>query len=163
MKSISHAVGRPPDNQNEGDHSDEASQFMAEPPRESHSGHQRKRGYKKRYRRSVQSPAVQASGKGRASRSLESCTNYCQRLASFLASMVTWAQLKTIVILIQLVTFFRTMFFHYIVMVTWAQVKTLAVLISVMPLVKTTFGLCKVIMKFCSSSYDIGSDFLQGK
>ena len=142
MESISKAVETPPQNQIEGVPSDESCQFIGKPPKGlggTQSGHQRKRGFRKRYRRSVQrggnpSPARQSSGKGRARRSFESCTSYCQRLRSFSASMITWAQLKT-----------------------------LAIMISLMPLVKTTFGLCKVITKFCSSSYDVGSDFLQGK
>ena len=164
---ISHAVEKPPDNQNEGEPSYEASQSKAEPPAGaggSQSWHQRMRVFRKRYQRGGNpSIAQQSSGKGRARRSLESCTNYCQRLLSSLASMVTWARLKMIATLIQLLAFARTTFYYCKGMVTWAQLKTLAILISLLPFVKTAFSLCKVIMKFCSSSYDIGSDFLQGK
>ena len=168
MESISRAGEEPPDNQNEGEHSDEACQFMAEPPGGSQSGHQRKGSFMKKYRRSVQrsgypSLTRQSSVKGKARQSFESCTSYCQRLVSFLASMVTWAQLKTIVILIQLLTFARTTFHYCKVLVTWAQLKTLAILFSLMRCVKTMFGLFKVIMKLCLTSYDIVSDFLQGK
>ena len=120
MKSISH--GRPPDNQNEGDPSDKASQFMAEPP---------------------------------------------AGLVSFLASMVTWAQLKTIVILIQLVTFARAMFFHCKVMVTWVELMTLAAMIQLVTIAWTTF--CRLraklmtLIKFCCSIFDIATDIIQGK
>ena len=197
MESISPAGEEPPDNQNEGEHSDEACQFMAEPPGGSQSGHQRKSGFMKKFRRSLQrcgNPSLtrQSSVKGKARQSFESCTSYCQRLVSFLASMVTWAQLKTIVILIQLLTFARTTFHYCKVLVTWAQLKTIVILIqlltfartkfhyckalviwaqlktlaisfSLMRFVKTMFRLIKVIMKLCFTSYDIVSDFLQGK
>ena len=158
MESISQAVERPPQSQIEGVPSDESHQFIAKPsggPGGSQSGHQRKRGFRKMYRKSVQ--------KGGNPSLARRCTSYCQILLSFLASMVTWAQLKTIVILIQLLTFARTTFHYCKVLVTWAQLKTLAILFSLMRCVKTMFGLFKVIMKLCLTSYDIVSDFLQGK
>ena len=84
MESISRTGEEPPDSQNEEEHSDEACQFMAEPPGGSQSGHQRKSGFMKKYRRSVQrsgNPSLtrQSSVKGKARQSFESCTSYCQR------------------------------------------------------------------------------------
>ena len=158
MDSISPAVETPSQNQIEGVPSEESSPFIAKPPKGlggTKTGHQRKRGFRKMYRKSVQ--------KGGNPSLARRCTSYCQILLSFLASMVTWAQLKTIVILIQLLTFARTTFDYCKVLVTWAQLKTLAILFSLMRVVKTMFGLFKVILKLCFTSYDFVSDFLQGK
>ena len=146
MESISQAVERPPQSQIEGVTSDESRQFIAKPsggPGGSQSGHQRKRDFRKRYWRSVQrgqNPSLvgQSGSKGRAQRCLESCTNFCQRLISFLASMVTWAQLKTLALMIQLLTFAKTMLCQ-------AQAKLMT------------------LIKFCGSIFDIGTDILQGK
>ena len=175
MESISQAVERPPQSQIEGVPSDESCQFIAKPsggPGGSQSGHQRKRDFRKRYWRSVQrgqnSSLVGRSGsKGRSQRCLESCTNFCQRLISFLASMVTWAQLKTIAVMIQLLTLARTTFYLCKGMITWTQLKTIAVMIQLLTFARTM--LCQAraklmtLIKFFSSIFDIGTDILQGK
>ena len=230
MESISQAVERPPQSQIEGVPSDESRQFIAKSsggPGGSKSGHQRKRGFRQRYWRSVQrgqNPSLvgQSGSKGRSQRCLESCTNFCQRLISFLASMVTWAQLKTIAVMIELLTLARTTFYHCKGTVTWTQMKTIAVMIQLLTFARTTFCRCKrmviwaqlktlavmiqfftfarttfwhckamvarvqlnvlallailipfartafrlfkvFFLQFCTSSYDITSDFLQGK
>ena len=151
MESISQAVERPPQSQIEGVPSDESRQFIAKPPGGpggSQSGHQRKRDFRKRYWRSVprgQNPSLvgQSGSKGRSQRCLESCTNFCRRMVSFLVLMVTWAQLKTIAVMIQLLTLTRTAFNHCKRMVIWAQSKTMAVMIQLLTLARTTFYLCK--------------------
>ena len=166
--------------------------------------------------------APQSQHEGSAQRALEICTNYCRRLVSFLMSMVAWAQLKTIAVMIQLLTLTRTAFNHCKRMVIWAQSKTMAVMIQLLTLARTTFYHCKgmvtwtqmktiavmiqlltftrttfcsckamvarvqlnvlallailipfartafrlfkvFFLQFCTSSYDITSDFLQGK
>ena len=137
--------------------------------------------------------APQSQHEGSAQRALEICTNYCRRLVSFLMSMVAWAQLKTIAVMIQLLTFARTTFCRCKRMVIWAQLKTLAVMIQFVTFARTTFWHCKAMvarvqlnvlallailipfartafrlfkvffLQFCTSSYDITSDFLQGK
>ena len=87
--------------------------------------------------------APQSQHEGSAQRALEICTNYCRRLVSFLMSMVAWAQLKTIAVMIQLLTLTRTAFYHCKWMVVWAQLKTIALMIQLLTLARTTFYLCK--------------------
>ena len=174
-ESISQAVERPPQSQIEGVTSDESRQFIAKPsggPGGSQSGHQRKMGFRKSYWRSVQrgqNPSLvgQSGSKGRSQRCLESCTNFCRRLVSFLASMVTWAQLKTIAVIIQLLTLARTTFYLCKGMITWTQLKTIAVMIQLLSFARTM--LCQAraklmtLIKIFSSIFDIGTDILQGK
>ena len=87
--------------------------------------------------------APQSHNEGSAQRALESCTNYCQRLVLILASMVAWAQLKTIAVMILLLTFARTTFHHCKGIVTWTQLKTIAAMIQLLTLARTTFYHCQ--------------------
>ena len=145
-KSPGTIIEIPPELINDGDSSDEATQVT-----EPHSMHQ-----EKCFRTSLQHPpqgshdpslaisiAPQSQHEGSAQRALEICTNYCRRLVSFLMSMVAWAQLKTIAVMIQLLTLTRTAFNHCKRMVIWAQSKTMAVMIQLLTLARTTFYHCK--------------------
>ena len=159
----------PPEPRNDRDSSDEATQVT-----EPHSMHQ-----EKCFRTSLQHPpqgshdpsltisiAPQSQHEGSAQRALEICTIYCRRLVSFLMSMVAWAQLKTIAVMIQLLTLTRTAFYNCKGMITWTQLKTIAVMIQLLSFARTM--LCQAraklmtLIKFFSSIFDIGTDILQG-
>ena len=141
------------DEKSEKEPSDEESKPSMGTPTESHSDKEQKvLGYRKRFRRAIrrcpeQSFAGLSRCKGRSQRFVTHCSNSCQGrlshckdLAQGFATRCSNGCRERISI--------------------WAQT---AIWLQFMMFARTSFCLGKVLFKFCTSSADIGTDFLQSK